>query len=165
MSRIIYQSQKPDQDYLIDENAQQLLAYLYLFESAHPKEMASQLNYDSKEDVVKSVENVLCKNKAGLAVIRYTDQLTLNDDQVAEISLTKDGRRFVDNYKADIPAPFSVHNYIQEMERIEHGIEESLRRAINRLDFFDKNEASQQELDEMMTKLEEYFDKVRNNRL
>lgn len=59
MSRIIYQSQRTDQDYLIDQDAQRLLAYLYLFESAHPKEMASRLNYESKEDVVESVDNVL----------------------------------------------------------------------------------------------------------
>ena len=165
MSRIIYQSQRTDQDYLIDQDAQQLLAYLYLFESAHPKEMASQLNYGSKEDVVESVNNVLCKNKAGLAAMRYTDQLNLNDDQVPEISLTKDGREFVDNYMSEIPVPFSVHNYIQEMEEIENEIEDSLKRVIEILDYFNENEASQQELEEMMANLEDYFDQVRNNRL
>jgi len=164
MSRIIYQSQGTDQDYLIDQNAQQLLAYLYLFGSAHPKEMASRLNYENEDAVVESVDDVLCKNKAGLVVIRDTEQLTLRDNRVSEVSLTKDGKKFVDDYKSEIPAPFSVHDYIQEMEKIEERIEEYLRDVTERLELFDEDEYSQKELDEMMTMLEDYFDQVRNNR-
>jgi hypothetical protein len=78
--------------------------------------------------------------------------------------LTKDGKKFVDNYKSEIPAPFSVHDYIQEMERIENRIEECLRGVTERLEFFDEDEYSQKELDEMMTMLEEYFDQIRSNR-
>jgi DNA-binding MarR family transcriptional regulator len=164
MSRIIYQSKRTGQDYLIDQNAQQLLAYLYLFGSSHPKEMANRLNYENEDAVVESVDDVLCENKAGLAVIRDTEQLTLGDNRVSEVSLTKDGKKFVDNYKSEIPAPFSVHDYIQEMERIENRIEECLRGVTERLEFFDEDEYSQKELDEMMTMLEEYFDQIRSNR-
>ena len=92
MSRIIYQSKRTAQDYLIDQNAQQLLAYLYLFGSSHPKEMANRLNYENEDAVVESVDDVLCENKAGLAVIRDTEQLTLGDNRVSEVSLTKDGK-------------------------------------------------------------------------
>jgi hypothetical protein len=165
MSRIIYQSPRGNQEYLIDEDAQQLLAYLYLFGSAHPKELAGPLNYKTGEDIVESVDNVLCKNKAGLVVVRYTDQLTLKDDQVPEISLTNDGKSFVDRYKSEIPVPFSVHDYIQEMEKIESGIEECLTGVEDRLGFYDESGATRQELDEMMTRLEEYFDEVRDKRL
>ena len=50
------------------------------------------------------------------------------------------------------------------MERIENRIEECLRGVTERLEFFDEDEYSQKELDEMMTMLEEYFDQIRSNR-
>lgn len=173
MSKIIYQSQEMCQDYLIDQGTQQLLAYLYLFGSTHPREVANRLDYENEDAVVESVNDVLCEDKAGLAVIGDTDQATLDgclvseissDDYVAKISLTENGKTFVDKYKSDIPAPFSVQDYIQEMEKIEGRIEECVRGLAERLELVNEDEYSQENLNETMDMIEDYFDKVRSNR-
>lgn len=162
MSRIIYQSPRRDQEYLINEDAQQLLAYLYLYGSAHPNQLADQLNYQNGDDVVESIDNVLCKNKAGFVVMRYTGQLTLNNEQVPEVSLTRDGKRFVNKYKSELPLPFSVHQFIKEQQKLEENIKEALQSVESGLEYYDEKEHTQ-ELEEMMTRLEEYFDEVRKS--
>ena len=87
-----------------------------------------------------------------------------SDDYVAKISLTENGKTFVDKYKSDIPAPFSVQDYIQEMEKIEGRIEECVRGLAERLELVNEDEYSQENLNETMDMIEDYFDKVRSNR-
>ena len=163
MSKIIYQSKETDRDYLIDQDDQQVLVYLYLFGPAPPKEIASRSGYENEDVFIESVDDVLCENKAGLAVIRDAGQLTIDGHPVPIISLTEDGKKFVDRYKSEIDTPLSFHNYIQEMERIESRIDELLTGVAERLELLDEEEYSQKELDEMMSMLEGYFDQVRDN--
>lgn len=163
MSKIIYQSKEADRDYLIDQDDQQILVYLYLFGPAPPREIASRSGYESENVFIESVDDVLYENKAGLVVIENDQQATLDGHHVPIISLTEDGRKFVDRYKAEIDTPLSFYNYIQEMERIESRIEELLTDVAERLELLDEEEHSQKELDEMMSMLEDYFDQVRSN--
>ena len=75
MSKIIYQSQEMCQDYLIDQDTQQLLAYLYLFGSTHPREVANRLDYENEDAVVESVNDVLCEDKMVVLCLKYPQMI------------------------------------------------------------------------------------------
>jgi len=150
---------------LIDEDAQRLLGYLYIYRSAHPNKIADRLNYETDEEVVDAVDSRLCKNKAGLVALRYTEQVNLHGKHLVELSITGDGREFVKEYKSDICAPFSVHTFVKRMEEIEDEIDQSIKNFVDRLDLYDENECSKEDVEEAMERIEDYFDDLRSTRL
>ena len=68
MSQIIYHPPRSDEGYLINEDAQRLLGYFYLYGSAHPNEIADWLNYETEKEVV---ETSILENSRTVIPIQY----------------------------------------------------------------------------------------------
>jgi len=165
MAEIIYQSPERNEEYLIDEDAQQLLAYLYLYDSSHPNKLADKLNYETGEEIIKAISDDLGEDKVGFISLRHTNQMTLEKNNVTEISLTKSGRKFVKKHRFEIRAPFSVHTFVQEMKRREKEIEETLRKISINLEDSNELEYTPEGIDGLMKRVEDYFDEIRDKRI
>lgn len=163
MSRIIYQSPEKNEEYLIDRDAQQLLSHLYMYGSTSLDELSEQLEYENKHEVRNKVNNTLGDNKAGFINMYHGKQIDLNRNPVPRVSLTRDGRRFVNKYEAEISVPLSIHDRVQEMRSIEKDIQEALQRVVHRLEYEDDTDS--QDLDDTMRRLEGHFDQIRNQQL
>lgn len=167
MTDIIYQYPGENEEYLIDEDAQQLLAYLYLYGSSPPSDLIDYLKYQDKEEVITKVNKDLGESNAGLIRIRDTGQKTLwnaERDYMQEIRITTDGKRFVKKFRHDISPPLSVHSFIQEMKQKERNIEETLGKIVYRLEDYDK-ENDIEKIEGMMARVEDSFDEIRDKKL
>ena len=165
MSKIIYQPSEKDDQYLIDEDEQQLLAYLYLYGPANPHELVDHLNYQDSEKLVELVKNKFYGDETVLIKIRETDQLNLNRNIIPEISLTKEGRKFVKDFRFEITPPFSVHSYIHEMRKVEEDMKNKLQSIIHGLEYFDAEEHTSEDIERLMNDIEDYFDDIRDNQI
>ena len=165
MSKIIYQPSGKDDQYLIDEDEQQLLAYLYLYGPANPHELVDHLNYQDSEKLVELVKNKFYGDETVLIKIRETDQLNLNRNIIPEISLTKEGRKFVKDFRFEITPPFSVHSYIHEMRKVEEDMKNKLQSIIHGLEYFDAEEHTSEDIERLMNDIEDYFDDIRDNQI
>ena len=165
MSKIIYQPPGKDDQYLIDEDGQQLLAYLYLYGPANPNELINHLNYRDSGKIVESIKDNLCVSETGLIEITETNQLTLDKSNIYEISITKEGKIFVKNFRFEITPPFSVQSYIEEMRKIEADIEDELQSIIHRLEYFDEEEHGSEDIENLIENVESYFNEIRENRI
>jgi hypothetical protein len=167
MTDIIYQYPGEDEEYLIDEDAQQLLAYLYLYGPSPPSDLIDYLKYQNKEEVIITINKKLSENNAGLIRIRNTNQSTLwsaERDYTQEIEITKDGKRFVKKFRHNISPPLSVHSFIQEMKQKERDIEEALRKIVYKLENYDEDHDIE-EIEGMMARVEDSFDEIRNKQV
>jgi len=165
MARIIYQPPEKSEKYLINEDAQQLLAYLYLYNSSHPNELANELSYRNGKEIINAIDDDLGQDGAKFISLRYTNQLTLGKNNVPEISLAKDGRKFVKKHRFEIRAPFSVHKFVQEMKMREKEIEETLRKILVKIEDGNELEYTSEGIDGLMKRVEDHFDEIRNKRV
>jgi len=165
MSKIIYQPCGKDDQYLIDEDEQQLLAYLYLYGPAEPHELVDHLNYRDSEKLVEFIKEKFYHDETPLIEIRESGQLNLYGNITPKVSITKEGRKFVKNFRFEITPPFSVHSYIHEMRKIEGNIQSNLKSIIHRAEYFHENERVSEDIEALMKEVENYFDDIRENQI
>ena len=165
MSKIIYQPSGKDDQYLIDEDEQQLLAYLYLYGPAGPHELVDHLNYQDSEKLIELIKDKFYSDDTSLIEIRESDQLNLDRNIIPEISLTKEGKKLVKNFRFEITPPFSVHSYIHEMRKIEGNIQNNLKSIIDRAEYYHEEERASENIESLMKEVENYFDDIRENQI
>lgn len=163
MARIIYQSPTECQEYIIGEQTQKLMAYLYLYGPANPHKLIEHMNLEGEAEVMDAVGDAISKGAAGFISVRETGQQTIGGDRVQEVAITTQGEQFVERYQSEIAVPFSVQAFTRRMQRIQDEMAGRLHRFEELFVDADAEpeEERERELEEVMEQIEGHFDTIR----
>jgi hypothetical protein len=166
MTVIVYPSPSTrNEEYLIDEQEQLILSYLYLSGPASPGTLADTLGYSSTERLVDLVSGKLTETGAGLIELETTGQITFKGNMTEVFRLTYRGEEFVETHQSRVAVPLTLHSYVERMEEIQDELSELLQRTEQRICETDAVEERDPTLEEMMDRIEACFDEIRSNQV
>lgn len=163
MPRIIYDPTDTEESYLVDKPAQEILAYLYLYGTAHPSDLIKHSNLHEETELVDVIEKVLSRDAAGFVVMRYGSQLDIEGEQLKNMQLTGEGKTFIENHQSEIAVPFSIEKVRRDMMEIASEIREILYRFEELIIDDEPDKVQDEKLEELINRMEAYFDDIRRN--
>lgn len=161
MPPIIYDPATEEKSYLIDKPNQEILAYLYLYGTAHPSDLLKHADYEDKEVLLDVIENELSQDAAGFVTMRYGSQLNIEGDQLRDVQLSRKGKKFVKKHRSEIAVPFSIETFSRDMFDIKKEIRETLYRFEELIIEDCRDQDREESLEELMDRMETHFDDIR----
>lgn len=162
MTRIIYSPSSEDHSYVIDKRAQEILSYLYLNPRKSHRDIVKNTSVEHERELYECIKECLLIDTTGFVAVHGSDQLTLQGDKTVNIELTNDGEKFVEEYKSEIAVSFSVEQHVNMLQETRRGIKSDLEEMNNILGEFENTGRSEPRLEELMERIEGYFDHLRS---